>query len=198
MKLVIDANVVISALIADSKTRELIVTLEPDLLTPAFVYEEVENYEDLIVEKSGMEPDRVAQFIDLLFQYIEVVPADDRDPDRPLCPGSTCPPRELLPESSARAPDSARYEALRWKAGVDYSSNNAILCFLEKTPIELPHRGTKMAIECRLSDVHGVSNFGGSPVPRFFEVAAEECCLEHFALPVREVQRLHELECGLV
>jgi len=30
MNLVIDANVVISALIADSKTRELIVTLEPD------------------------------------------------------------------------------------------------------------------------------------------------------------------------
>jgi predicted nucleic acid-binding protein len=77
MKLVIDANVVISALIADSKTRELIVTLEPDLLTPAFVYDEIENYEDLIVEKSGMEPDRVAQFIDLLFQYIEVVPADE-------------------------------------------------------------------------------------------------------------------------
>jgi predicted nucleic acid-binding protein len=77
MRLVIDANVVISALIADSKTRELIVTLESDLLTPAFVYDEIENYEDLIVEKSGMDPDRVAQFIDLLFQYIEVVPADD-------------------------------------------------------------------------------------------------------------------------
>jgi predicted nucleic acid-binding protein len=80
MKLVIDANVVISALIADSKTRELIVTLEPDLLTPAFVYEEIDNYEELIVEQSGMESDRVAQFIDLLFQYIEVVPADDFHP----------------------------------------------------------------------------------------------------------------------
>ena len=77
MKLVIDANVVISALIADSKTRELIVTLEPDLQTPAFVHDEIENYEELIVEKSGMNPDRVAQFIDLLFQYIAVVPADD-------------------------------------------------------------------------------------------------------------------------
>jgi len=77
MKLVIDANVVISALIADSKTRELIVTLESDLLTPAFVHDEIENYEELIVEKSGMEPDRVAQFIDLLFQYIQVVPAED-------------------------------------------------------------------------------------------------------------------------
>lgn len=77
MKLVIDANVVISALIADSKTRELIVTLEPDLLTPAFVYDEIENYEDLIVEKSGMELGRVTQFIDLLFQYIDVVPASE-------------------------------------------------------------------------------------------------------------------------
>jgi hypothetical protein len=45
---VIDANVVISALIADSKTLELIVTLEPDPLTPAFVHDEVENYESLI------------------------------------------------------------------------------------------------------------------------------------------------------
>ena len=80
MKLVIDANVVISALIADSKTRELIVTLDPDLLTPAFVYDEIENYEELIVDKSGMEPDRVEQFIDLLFQYIEVISADDFHP----------------------------------------------------------------------------------------------------------------------
>ncbi|WP_436346814.1 PIN domain-containing protein [Natronorubrum sp. FCH18a] len=77
MKLVVDANVVISALIADSKTRELIVTLEPDLLTPKFVYDEIENHTELIVEKSGMSPGRVAQFVDLLFQYIEVVPADE-------------------------------------------------------------------------------------------------------------------------
>ncbi|MDZ5811707.1 PIN domain-containing protein [Halorubrum sp. AD140] len=61
MKLVIDANVVISALIADSKTRELVVTLEPDLLTPAFVHDEIENYEDLIDEKSGLEPHGVEQ-----------------------------------------------------------------------------------------------------------------------------------------
>jgi predicted nucleic acid-binding protein len=77
MTLVIDANVVISALIADSKTRELIVTLEPTLLTPAFVHDEIEHYEDLIVEKSGMQPARVAQFIDLLFQYVDVVPASE-------------------------------------------------------------------------------------------------------------------------
>jgi len=80
MRLVVDANVVISALIADSKTRELIVTLEPNLLTPAFVYDEIENYEDLIAEKSGMTRQRVQQFVDLLFQYIEVVPVTEFHP----------------------------------------------------------------------------------------------------------------------
>lgn len=80
MTLVIDANVVISALIADSTTRELIVTLEPDLLTPAFVHDELENHEALIVEKSGMDTDRVERFIDLLFRHIDVVPAEEFHP----------------------------------------------------------------------------------------------------------------------
>ena len=69
MKLAVDANVVISALIADSKTRELIVTLEPDLFTPEFVHDEIGNYEEMIVEKSGMTPDRVAQFIQTQGEY---------------------------------------------------------------------------------------------------------------------------------
>ncbi|MEF8785507.1 MAG: PIN domain-containing protein [Haloarculaceae archaeon] len=77
MKLVVDANVVISALVADSKTRELIVTLEPEMLTPEVVHEEIGNYEDLIIEKSGMDAERVQQFVDLLFQYIETVPASE-------------------------------------------------------------------------------------------------------------------------
>lgn len=45
------------------------------LLTPEFDHDEIENYTGLIVDKSGIHPDRVAQFIDLLVQYIEVVPA---------------------------------------------------------------------------------------------------------------------------
>lgn len=77
MKLVVDANVLMSALISNSKTRELVVTLEPDLLTPEVVHEEISTYEDLIVEKSGLEPDRVRQFVDLLFGHIETVPVSD-------------------------------------------------------------------------------------------------------------------------
>jgi len=71
------SNTVTEVLIADSKTRELIVTLEPDRLTPEVVHDGIKNYENLIVEKSGMDANRVQQFIDLSFQYIETVPASE-------------------------------------------------------------------------------------------------------------------------
>ena len=77
MALVVDANVVISALIADSKTRELIVTLEPPLRTPEVIHDVIESYDDLIVEKSGIDRARVQQFLDFLFEYIETVPASE-------------------------------------------------------------------------------------------------------------------------
>lgn len=77
MRLVVDANVLVSALIADSKTRELVVTLEPNLLTPEIVHNELETHEDLIVEKSGMDRDRVRQFVELLFGHVRTVPVED-------------------------------------------------------------------------------------------------------------------------
>lgn len=77
MKLVVDANVIISALVSDSKSRELIVTLEPELLTPEIVHDEIGRHRELIVEKSGMDDDRVEQFLGLLFRYIETVPVAD-------------------------------------------------------------------------------------------------------------------------
>ena len=115
MKLVVDANVVISALIADSKTRELIVTLEPDLLTPEFVHDEIENHEQLIVEKSGMTPDRVAQFIDLLFQYIGVVPASEFYPYIEQA-------KEALGDTD---PDDVLYVACALASGADIWSDDS-------------------------------------------------------------------------
>jgi len=123
MKLVVDANVVISALIADSKPRELIVTLEPDLFTPEFVHDEIENYEELIVEKSGMTLDRVAQFIDLLFQRIEVVPASEVYPyieEADAAVGDTD-PDDVLYGACALATD-----ADIWSDGADFQEQAVV------------------------------------------------------------------------
>ena len=56
MPLVVDANVVISALITDSKSRELIVTLEQPILTPEIVHDEIDRAEDAIAD---IDPDDV-------------------------------------------------------------------------------------------------------------------------------------------
>lgn len=77
MQLVVDANVLVSALVADSKTRELIVLLEPSLCTPEIIHDEIDRHHETIVAKSGLDDDRVQQFLDLLFQHIETVPIDD-------------------------------------------------------------------------------------------------------------------------
>ena len=123
MKLVVDANVVISALIADAKTRELIVTLEPDLLTPAFVHDEIENYEEMIAEQSGMELDRVAQFIDLLFQYIDVVPAAEFHPaiERADVAIGDTDPDDMLYLACAIASDAAI-----WSDDSDFDQQNLV------------------------------------------------------------------------
>lgn len=73
MPLVVDANVVISALVADSTTRELVVTIDPDLLTPEVIRAEIGKHEDVVVEKSGLDAGEVAQLIELLFRHIELL-----------------------------------------------------------------------------------------------------------------------------
>lgn len=47
MKLVVDANVVIAALITDSKTPALIVALDPDLLTSALIHDAIGRHDEL-------------------------------------------------------------------------------------------------------------------------------------------------------
>jgi len=130
MKLVIDANVVISALIADSKTRELIVTLEPDLLTPAFVHDEIENYEELIVEKSALDSDRLEQFIDLLFQYIEVVPANEFYPAMETAEEAIgdIDPDDVLYLACAIASDAAI-----WSDDSDFDEQAWLMCIRQAT-----------------------------------------------------------------
>jgi len=74
MKYVVDANIILSALISDSMTRRLLVELEDDLLTPAYVHDEIGKYTEMVSEKSGLSPAEVEELIEILFKRIDVVP----------------------------------------------------------------------------------------------------------------------------
>jgi len=76
VSLVVDANVFVSALIADSATRELVVTLDPELLTPDTVRTEVDNYRGLIADKSGLSTTRVERLTEILFRHVSVQPVE--------------------------------------------------------------------------------------------------------------------------
>ena len=77
MTFVVDANIILSALISDSTTRRLLVELDDDLLTPVYVHDEIENYTDMVSEKAGLTPAEVEDLIEILFKRIEVVPRSE-------------------------------------------------------------------------------------------------------------------------
>lgn len=74
MTLVVDTNVLMSALIADSTTRELLRDVNRRIVAPARLENELQKYDDLIQEKSGLAESEVALLRERLFEYVEFVP----------------------------------------------------------------------------------------------------------------------------
>lgn len=74
MKIVVDANVIISAAIVDGKTREILQLGEATFLAPPELEEEVRSYSSLIAEKSNLKEPDVQELLDLLFDAVGTVP----------------------------------------------------------------------------------------------------------------------------
>jgi len=77
MILVIDANILFSALIKNSLTAELI--FEEDLLlyTPEFIVEEFLKYEDLILKKTSRTKEEFIGIMHILREIITVIPKEE-------------------------------------------------------------------------------------------------------------------------
>lgn len=74
MKIVVDANVVISAAITNGKTREVLLLANSTFLAPPELEHEVRSYSSLIAEKSELREQDAHELIDSLFEYIGTVP----------------------------------------------------------------------------------------------------------------------------
>lgn len=75
MELVIDANVVISALISmNGKTRDLFFLGEFSLFAPEYLLEEVEKYKTEIIKKSNLDEESFKLAISLIFSKIKLIP----------------------------------------------------------------------------------------------------------------------------
>lgn len=73
MKLVINSDRVIAALIRDSKCREIILSGEFEFLSMDFARLEIEEHEDEILQKAGLSKAQFNTILTILFAKIVVV-----------------------------------------------------------------------------------------------------------------------------
>jgi len=76
MILVIDTNILISALIRDSTTRKIIVESEWQFFYPEQSFHEVRKYRDMVIEKSGMTEQEYTEVLNLLLKHITLIPEE--------------------------------------------------------------------------------------------------------------------------
>jgi predicted nucleic acid-binding protein len=82
MNVVIDTNVVVSALISNSATRELMRDVNDTLVAPTRLEDEIDAHRDLIGDKSGLDESAVDESFARLFEHVVVVPDADLEPHR--------------------------------------------------------------------------------------------------------------------
>ena len=75
MRLVVDANILISALIRNGKSREIIVSDIFELFCPEYLGEEIYRHREYIAEKSGLSADEIALLSTLLLRRVHTIPS---------------------------------------------------------------------------------------------------------------------------
>lgn len=74
--IVIDANTIISATLTAGITREMLLTTEDELYSPAFIREEIATHRSVLRNKSGLSDAALDTLLDMLFTTIEILPED--------------------------------------------------------------------------------------------------------------------------
>ncbi|MBI5065139.1 hypothetical protein HZA97_02775 [Candidatus Woesearchaeota archaeon] len=79
MKILIDTNIVIAALIKNSSAREVILSGKFELFSPEFVMEEINKYKKHICEKADISVDVFEMVVDILFEKITLMSKEKYD-----------------------------------------------------------------------------------------------------------------------
>lgn len=77
MKLVVDTNILLKALIKDSRVRAILLSPVDQFLLPEYALEEVDEHMGLVVGRSGLSEGEVRLVLSVLLTNIEVVPKED-------------------------------------------------------------------------------------------------------------------------
>ena len=76
MRIVIDSNILFSALIRDSKTRELILNYDNSFLFPSFIFVEMKKYKNELLQKSGLNEKEFNKLLEIILKKVIIVPSE--------------------------------------------------------------------------------------------------------------------------
>lgn len=77
MIIVIDTNIVISALIKDSVTRNIIMYSGLNFFYPEISLHELRKHKDLVIRKSGISEEAYEDTLGKIFEYILLIPTEE-------------------------------------------------------------------------------------------------------------------------
>jgi predicted nucleic acid-binding protein len=76
MRLVLDTNILMAALIKDSLTRKILLSPQFEFLLPEFALEEIDRHRGKIARHSQLRPEEIQVLIGVLVEAVTVVPMD--------------------------------------------------------------------------------------------------------------------------
>ena len=80
MNIILDSNILFSALIKDSITRRMILDYENHFLFPSFIFEEIEKYKEELLKKSDMNPNDFELLFSILLRKVMIIPMEILSP----------------------------------------------------------------------------------------------------------------------
>jgi len=76
MIVVLDTNIIISALLKDSVTRKIIFKSDHTFLFPENIFQEIRKYKKEILAKSGLNEEEYSELITKILKYVHIVPEE--------------------------------------------------------------------------------------------------------------------------
>ena len=73
LKIILDVNIILSAIIKDSITRKVIFESGHTFYFPEYAFKKIEKYKDYILAKSGLEAEEFSNLLKSLFKHIEII-----------------------------------------------------------------------------------------------------------------------------
>jgi len=77
MKIIVDSNRVIAALIKDSTTRQILFNKKFEFFAPSYIFSEIKKYKDYIVKKTDISNEEFDMLLSLIFENMNIIQATE-------------------------------------------------------------------------------------------------------------------------